>query len=816
MHGSVQDPRMMRARGGGAGATASDALTAAAWARRGLVSLALLMVLLLAPGAFAQGGSGIVIEEIEVRGAERVEPEAVRRAARLRAGDEIDDRAISEAIRGVDSLGFFSDVVVRARPGEAGVVLLFEVVEKPSIRSIVIEGNSRVSDDDILEAIPLREDAILDESLIRQSVRRIEDLYREKGYYLARVESQLIRVDQTTVTVRFDIQEAQRVRIARVSFVGNDSIPDQELLRFMQNRPGGVLDFLTPFGTFSRETFRADLQTLRSYYYENGFLDVSIGDPLVELSHDRTRLFLTIPIVEGEVYTVSDVSVTGDFEHLASQEEVMALVRMEPGQQFQVTTFQEDVRRISDLFRDMGYATANVNFYPRQDPATLRVAIEYDIDPGEIARIGRIEVRGNQLTRDRVIRREMMIMEGDQYRVSDIRRSERNIFRLGFFENVTIREVARRDAGVLDLVIEVEERQTGQFQIGAGFSSYESFVATAQIAQNNFFGRGQSLSLNASVSSIRSLFILQFFEPWLFDTRWQLTLSLFDTQELYDNFDRRSRGFRTRVGYPLNRNRDLVATVGYNLENVDVRAGGRRGRSSIRFAALEEDGLTSAIETGLSWDRRDNRLFPTSGHFQEVTFEFADSILASDNEFFRTRLRSRWFWSPIWDNWVFKLNAEYGYVGSTNRDKPVPIFERFYVGGPNSVRGFERLSLSPTRPVGLSFSPEATTFDYPVGGNQQLIFNLELEFPILEAIGIRGVVFADAGNAFDNNEPITLRLDLMEDADVSYGNLLRTGAGFGIRWRSPLGPLRFEWGFPLSRLESERPMVFEFSIANPF
>lgn len=767
------------------------------------------------PAAWAQ--SGLLIEEIEVRGAERVEPEAVRRAARLVAGQALDDLQVAAAIRGIDELGFFSDVVVRVRAGTTGLVVRIDVVEKPSIRRIVLEGNDKVSDEDIEEAIPIRVGAILDEALVRQSVRRIEDLYREKGYYLASVRSEVVEASAATVDVRFEIREEQRVRIAQVAFVGNERIPDRELVRIMQNRPGGMLAFLSPFGTFSRETFQNDLQMLRSYYYENGYLDAAVGDPLVELSHDRQRLYLTIPLTEGEVYTVSDVSVSGNFTHLATPEEVMALVQMAPEQQFRVTTFQGDVRRISDFFGDMGYATVNVNFYPRQDPSTHRVSIEYDIEPGALADIGRIEVRGNTLTRDRVIRREMMIQEGQQYRVSDIRRSERNIFRLGFFETVTIREVARRDnPALIDLIVDVVEQQTGQFQVGAGFSSYESFVATAQIAQNNFFGRGQSLSLNASISSIRSLFILQFFEPWLFDTRWQLTMSLFDTQELYDNFDRRSRGFRTRVGYPLNRNRDLVASLGYNLEDVNVRPGGRRGRSSIRFAALEEDGLTSSVEAGLTWDRRDNRLFPTSGHFQESTFELADSIFASDNEFFRTRLRSRWFWSPLWDNWVFKFNAEYGHIGSTSREKPVPIFERFYVGGPNSVRGFERLSLSPTRPVGLSFSPEAVTFPYPVGGNQQLIFNLELEFPILEAIGIRGVVFADAGNAFDNNESITLRLDLMERADETYGNLLRTGAGFGLRWRSPLGPLRFEWGFPLSRLESERPMVFEFSIANPF
>lgn len=347
----------------------------------------------------------------------------------------------------------------------------------------------------------------------------------------------------------------------------------------------------------------------------------------------------------------------------------------------------------------------------------------------------------------------------------------------------------------MDVVVEVKERQTGAFSVGAGFSSVENFLFQAQISKQNFLGRGQNLRLEATLSSLRRYFVLSFDDPYFLDTDWTFGFSAFNTDLANYNFSQSSTGMDLTLGRRFADFFSVAAT--YRLEGVDVRAGGQEGVADVPVANLDQVGLTSSLAATFAFDNRDDRMFPTKGNVSSVSLEWAGSQIGSDFDFIRMQVRSRQYFPLIWGA-VAKIAGSWGYIFSPT-GQPVPIFERFQVGGIFTVRGFERASLGPSIPVGSARDPNAYPASFKIGGAQQLVFNAEIEFPIFQQIGVRGVVFFDAGNAYD-------------DGDWPNPLHMRTAAGFGIRWWSPIGPLRFEWGFPLKRHKGEPPVVFEFNI----
>lgn len=780
------------------------------------------------------------VDAIEIEGTVRVEEEAVRRRIRLAPGDELEPRTLATTMRSIYELGFFDDITVEAdRTGDGGVTLTFVVQEKPSIAAVRFEGNDKVDDEDIIEEIDLVAGLILDESQVRRAARRIEALYREKGFYLVEVDPQIVPSGTGRVDVVFEVQEFAKVRVGGVSLVGNVALEDRELTRVMQTRVGNVLSVLSNMGRFQEENLQQDLQNLRFVYYDSGYLDVAIGDPVVEISRDRTEVFVTITIEEGDQYSVSSVSVAGDL--LQSQEETMEMVELAPGDTFRSSRIREDIERLENYYKDLGYAYATVNLLTDVDPDADTIGLQYDLDRGDLVYIGRITVVGNNATRDRVIRRELAIGEGDLYSRTGVRRSESWVQQLGFFETVTIREVSSSIApNMIDLEVEVVERHTRSLQVGAGFSSAESFLATAQVQENNLFGRGQNLALNMMLSSVRTMFTLSFYEPHLFDSNVGFGIDLFNRQVQYRDFDETRRGANINFGFrPFRQHpywRGLILRLGYEIE--DVRADLRTGFS----ANDDEGGLTSAITYGAELDRRNDRFLTTRGYYLAIDNTVADAIFGSQNEFYRVQGFARGYIDPqfldcaprgeVGDRggrarqaacrWfrsvVLRGNFEMGYVGSLNPRRGVPRFERFYPGGPDSVRGFELFSLGPYQQQASTGDPNATLRNRYLGGNKNIELQIELEFPILEVVGIRGVVFADAGNAVGINDGYPLRPDFAASRDDD--NVLRTALGFGFRWRSPLGALRFEWGYPIQRRveagRRESRSVFQFSIGPSF
>lgn len=777
------------------------------------------------------------VVEVKIEGLRRVDREAALAGIKTQAGSVFSQQQLTADLRTVWATGFFRDVRVERERVDGGWRVAFVVVEKPSIHEVLYLGNKDLSADDIKNVVDVKPYTILNVELLKRNVQKIKDLYVEKGFYLAQVSYRVAPMpdNEQQVDVFFDIVENAKVIVKELAILGNKELSDDTVKSVLQTREGGELSWLTSSGTYKEDFFQTDLLRVQALYYDHGFVTVKVGDPSVTISPDRRFIYLAIPVEEGERYKIGRITFAGDVdlkgsnvETLVDEQRLRHALSIKSGEVFNRTKLFNDINVLTDIYRDQGYAYANVtpNSSVRQD--AREVDLELEVERGDLVYIGRIEIEGNTRTRDKVIRREMRIAEGDKYSASGLNASKARIFALGFFENVNIVTSRGSKPDLMDVRVEIKEKSTGTFQVGAGFSSVESFILTAQISQNNFLGNGWLLSLSAQLSFgdyARKLASLQFYDPYFLDTNWSLGFDAYSQERLYRDFQRNAVGGSPRLGYLLTP--DLRLSVGYTLERIDISPLSSSGNGEVRLAGLDVDGLNSAVNMSLAYDTRDNRLFPTRGQYHVIMGEVSDPSIGSDPDlaFRRGQLFLRYYHPIVWD-FVLKLNAEFGYVFGLD-GKATPISERFFPGGILSVRGFEPRSLGPRIPVPNSSNPSASAGEFALGGNKQAIFNIEIEFPIIEAAGIKGVLFADAGNAFGDTQGFFYANT--PDEDIPDAFLARSNrrikpplglfysVGFGFRWFSPIGPLRFEWGFPITKTDpNARNPIFEFTIGNFF
>ncbi|MCG8422457.1 MAG: outer membrane protein assembly factor BamA [Proteobacteria bacterium] len=772
---------------------------------------------------------GKKIERIQFRGNRKVEDDAIRVNLATKAGIVLDRARLRSDLRAMWRMGFFKDIVVEAELTPRGnVILTFAVKEKPSVRKILISGNKEVELDKINEVLDLKRDAILDVSKIKQNRDKIHDLYVEKGYYLAAVNHDVRSINESEVDVWYLVDENSKVEIRDVSFIGNKDISDSELRSIISTQKGGALSFLSDSGTYQEEMFERDLLIITAYYYDRGFLNVKLGTPQIRLSRDKRFMYLSIPIDEGPVFEIGKIKFKGDL--LGKKDDYHELLSIKGGETFNRSKVGRDINRLNNYYKDRGYAYANVTPLTNVDLDKKIVDLTFEIVQGKKVYFERIIVRGNAKTRDKVIRREMKISEGELYSQTALDVSQRRVTALGFFEKVDISTKRGSSDEFIEVNVEVAERPTGTFQIGAGFSSVENFIAQAQISQNNLFGRGQTLTLQAQVSGLRQLFLLRFVEPYFLDSRWTFAFDIYNQSRAFTGFTRNASGGNLTWGYPI-KWPEARAFVTYKLEDVGVSTGNAtlftsRGvdeRIDTSVANLFRGGLTSSVRGSITYDSRNNRLFPTDGWHTNAFLEVADKFTGSQNVFVRYGGFARRY-LPLWGPFVLKLNGE---VGVTVSREPlgVPITERYLIGGIFDIRGFRPRTLGPRLKVPADPDPAARLDEIPLGGNLQIITNTEIEFPLFKRVGISGVLFLDAGNAYNledrycagsTGDDISIKFDPCFKLPESLLSGIRSSVGFGFRWFSPIGPLRFEWGIPLDRQEDEEPLVFEFTIGNFF
>lgn len=738
------------------------------------------------------------INKINVKGNQRVSTQSILDTIRISKDSPYNNAAIAGAIKNIWNTGFFDDVkVFGVKNSKGGIDLIFKVTERPAINSVQIIGYKHVDKEDIDKAILVKRFSIMDRKAILKTIDNLKKTYQEKGYYLADITYKLTPRSENLVDLTIKIDEGEEQKVKEITFSGNRRINADEVKRFLQTKEVGYFSFLTDSGKFDESAFTQDLQIIREYYLTKGFVNVQVGDPVVKLSPDKKYIFINIPITEGEQFKVGKVGIEGDL--IKQVKGIKKTLKLKQGDIFNSMNIRDDTMRLNKIYQDQGYAFANISNSHKVDFDKRIVDFTYIAQKGKKYTINRIVITGNEKTEDKVVRRELMISEGELFSLSKVKASKARIMRLGFFKSADISTRKSDIPGYVDLIVHIEEKDTGSFQVGMGFSSLESLVFTAQISKYNFLGRGQTMSLQVVYSGLRSILNMSFFDPYMFDSNWTFSLNLYNYIQDFDDFTKKSLGGSIGFGYRFTH--DLILSFYYKLENVTTEIGGWRGRSTVPLSRFFNDGLTSSVESVLSYDTRNNMLFPTNGQYTTLSAEYASKYILSHNSFARFIFRSRWYYPLIW-KFVFKFNATFGYIMPLS-EKGIPIFERFFVGGIFTVRGFQRNSLGPYINVAKVFNPDSTLTKFTIGGNKEMIFNFEIEFPIFAQVGIRGVVFFDAGNAYNENE------------NISFTNL-RTSVGFGIRWWSPIGPLRFEWGIPLKPKPGEDPIVFEFTIGNAF
>jgi outer membrane protein insertion porin family len=798
------------------------------------------------PPTDAEKAEGEPIIRIDVSGNKRVAREDILTYMRIHQGSTFKVDSLASDVRALWDSGFFDDIQVDMTKNDQGVILRFIVKERPNIKAVEFEGNEEIEADKLTEAVEVKANTILSVTAIKRSVQKIKDAYAEKGYFLADVEAKQENQRDNEVIIRFKIVEHQPVTVRRITFIGNYNVPDQELRDSMQTGQSSFFSFGSG-GPYKQDIFERDVLLLNALYYDKGYMSVQIGTPRVMLTPDREGIEISLTIHEGPRFKIRKLKVYErdneghEIEPIGGRRALRQLIRAHQGDYFNRAELVKDLASVRTLYRDAGYANVEAEPETELDPVKQEVDIVIPIRRGPKVYVERIEVKGNTKTRDKVLRREMEIEEGHLFSETRLEASKRRVTALGYFERVDVSTEQGSAPDKININFEVTERPTGTFQVGAGFSSVENFIATAQIQQANLFGNGQSLALQAQVSGLRQLVSLRFFEPYFLDSDWSASTELFDQLYIFPDFARQSAGGSLTFGYALIQpwlRLSLTGTAEWdkvNTAQVSTFFGAQTAGffsvfTRLPLANLFNDGRTISLRPSIVYDTRDNRLFPTSGIFLQGSTELATSAFGSEIEFWRHRFTGR-FYYPLFgqtgqpgSGFVLKLNTEVGYISSPSA-AGVPIFARFFLGGILDVRGYRLRTIGPRLPLNQSLDVNAPPIPNGanIGGNLQAYSNLEFEFPIIDKVGIRGVVFYDQGNAWNTEQQFCKttpapQFDKVVSPcfDISSLGYLRTSTGFGIRWFSPLGPLRFEWGFPLQPLPYEESYVFEFTIGNFF
>ncbi|MGZ3457800.1 MAG: outer membrane protein assembly factor BamA, partial [Archangium sp.] len=631
------------------------------------------------------------VVDIRIEGNRRVEAEAVRRALRTKVGELFDPSHTAEDLRAVWALGYFSDVqlLVQHLPN-GGVVYVVRVQERPSIRAVKLSGNEELSQDDLKEAIEVKALTILDMDAVRRTQKKIQEKYIDKGYFLAEVNYKITPVEGTSgqVDVVFNIDENSKVMVKDIVFLGADKVPASRLKDVMMTKEGGYLSFVTGEGTYREEVFQRDLAIIQATYYDEGFINVRVDKPSISLSADKRYIYITIKVTEGERYNIGKIDFAGDL--VVPKEQLARLMKSSSGEHFSRSQLGQDIQGITDVYYDRGYAYANINPVTNINPDAKTVDLTFDVQKGAQVTVERIDIIGNTKTRDKVIRRELRVYEGELYSGTGVRRSKDRVTALGFFETVEVTQKPGSRDDTIVIQVEVKEKATGTFQVGLGFSNVENFIFTAQVSQNNFLGWGQSLSASAQISSLRSLVQVSYFDPYFLDTNFLLSVDFFRVEADYVDFTRKSTGGNLSLGYQVLE--DLMINVGYSQEHVDVAASPNFG--GVLLANRFLSGITSSARLSVTYDKRNNRLFPSQGFIHYGSVEYAPSWLGGSFLFTRYTAYSRLYF-PLPLGAVFKTNATIGYIQQLDPNRPLPISELYYLGGINSVRGYLLRSISP-------------------------------------------------------------------------------------------------------------------------
>lgn len=741
-------------------------------------AILLLSLLLLAVPLWA--ASEFQVADIVVSGNQRVKADSILNAISLRKGQIITPVQIDEAIQAIYKLGRFSDVAAQVELQNNAQILVFQVTERPLVRSVKFEGNEEIAAERLQGVVTLKVPDIYDPYEVQKSIAAIKAEYVKDGYYAAEITSDSQVNAENEAIVTFRVAEGKLVRIKELRFEGNTVFDAGDLRDVMDTQEKWMFSWVTGRGNYDEALLDQDLERIADLYFNQGYIRVKVRKPVISLVDDRSHMLILIVIDEGEQFRVGKVDVVGDL--IDSKEELLKHLPLNSGEVFSRELLRKGVGKITDLYADKGYAYANVSPLSRVDDATKTVDLALEVEQGPQVSVERINISGNLKTRDKVIRREMKVVEGDLFNATALKRSKARINNLGFFEAVDVTTSEGSDQSRVNVDVNVKERATGTFSVGAGYSSVDGFVGQGSITQENFLGRGWKLNLAASLGGESTTYQIGLTDPYFLDKNLTLGFELYKTEREWTDFSRRATGGAIKLGMPVLDDYSRMLFV-YRYEqkeiyDVDIFASqeikDEEGRSTI-----------SSITSSFMRDTTDNRLDPSNGGAFEASWELAG--LGGSEKYSKYIVDYRHFWPAPFDT-VVSAHGQVGYVHNFGSEE-IPLDERFYLGGINTMRGFDAREVGPRDEYG----------DY-TGGDMESYFNFEWLFPLAKDMGIKGVTFFDVGNAWDTD----------------YFSEWRYSVGAGIRWLSPLGPLRLEWGYNLDPEPWEDRSRLDFMIGRFF
>ncbi len=749
-----------------------------------------------------------IISALQIEGNQRVESDAIRLHISQRVGEPLNADAVSNDIKSIYQMGFFRNVITETRNQNGKVVLVYKVIERPQVSDVKITGMKEIrpTDDKIIAAMKIHPGSIMDTARVRETEKGIKDAYESKGYTDTKVDYREQLGPNNTEVGTFVVTEGPKVYIREVDFTGNHAFPARELRGQMDSAQYiPLLSLVTSAGVLDQKKLREDTDRIASFYYDHGYLNVHVGEPII--SRIPKGLKVVVPIDEGPIYTVGSIDVAGDLKYPRS--ELVPLITVKPGEDFRGSTMQHDVLTLSDFYSDRGYAFVDVEPKTSLDPIARKVNITFAINPGREVLVNRINISGNTRTSDKVIRREMQVQEQEPYSASLIRDSKRRLDQLGFFSETRITTAPSAQPDKVDLNVNVTEQSTASFQVSGGFDSYQSVFGHFQLGNTNLFGGGEAVLLSAQVGFLFRDYTASYTEPWFLDIPLAVSLSVFDSETDLFAFHQNAAGGGINSSYPLVelglKNigpfslENVSAGLGYQFESVGI--GGLSPFTTFQIARYKGYTRVSELQPSIRRATVDNPIDPRSGSIESLNAEIAG--IGPGTAFLKAIAHARFFYtfikSATFGQFVFSPGVTYG-IGTTlssGQGNELPLYERFFpggVGGQGDVRGYQLYSLGPEVLV-LNQAGQPQQIEN-LGGSKELLLDGEITFPILSGLGIRGVIFADAGQAYRLNESITL-------------SSLQAAYGIGIRWRSPFGPLAIDVARPLNPRPQDQSDVFE-------
>ena len=754
-------------------------------------------LLIVTPFAHAANSAASqLVSKVEVEGHKIIDEAAIKLRITSLPGAPVNAIKVDHDIKELYKTGYFENVEAREeyRAG-VGKVLIFAVSERPTIRNVYLEGNKAVGDELFKEKMGGSIRRFYDEKKIRKGVEEVIKSYHEKGFREAKVDYSAKPVsgtDNPEVDVTFDFNEGKETVIREVVFEGNGNISTSELRKQVETtRYKWWSSWLFGTGVVQKDLLARDVGALHEYYMTKGHVNVRVTEPEIQETSDGLKVVFKVE--EGPVFKVSSVTAKGTLLD-DSMEKTLEGTELKPGDTFDVSLMRKDVFTINDKFGGIGYAFSNVSPEPDVDSETETIALNYLVDKGRENYINRINISGNRKTRDNVLRRNLKVHEGDIYSSTKLERSRTLIERTGHFEEVNLSTEPSVHEDAVDVNIDVKEGRTGSFNVGAGVSTLDGLILMTRLSETNILGTGNNIDLSIDTGNMSKTYSAAFSNPRINDSQLSGGIDLFISDRKFDDFNVDRRGGILSFGYPLwflgeEHIDDVRFNVDYELTKINIYD------VSTNAASLVHDqkgrSTNSSITPSIVRNTINNPLDPTSGSRQLVSFEYGG--LGGDQKYWLLGLSNTVYYPLVESKkWVVSHRIRMDYGDTYSGDQKFPLFKRFFPGGINTVRGFRARQLGPR---------DANNREY--GGDKQLVTNVELIFPLFTDAGLKGVLFYDAGQAFDDDSNIKV-------------DKLKHAWGFGLRWRTPMAPIRLEFGFPINHGDvGNGGMVVNFSLGMP-